>query len=137
MGFVVSGKGLRMDPDKAKAIVDWPRPKSRKEVQQSLGLWNFYRRFIHNFSGIVSPITDLLSQEVSFASGEAQEAAFLKMTILFTSGKTPILRHYDPKRPALLETDASDFAIAGILSQRFEDGKIHPIRFVSRKLNPA
>jgi hypothetical protein len=49
-----------MDPEKAKAIVDWPRPTSRKEVQQLLGLWNFYRRFIVNFSGIISPITDLL-----------------------------------------------------------------------------
>jgi len=57
--------------------------------------------------------------------------------ILFTSGKTLILKHYDPDRPALLETDASDFAIAGILSQKFKDGKIHPVRFVSRKLSPA
>jgi len=69
--------------------------------------------------------------------GEAQEAAFLKIVILFTSGKTPILNHYDPDRPALLETDASDCAIAGILSQKFEDGKIHPVRFVSRKLTSA
>jgi len=76
---------------------------------------------MHNFSGIVSPITDLLRQEVVVVWGEAQEAAFLKITILFTSGKTPILRHYDPDRLALLEPDASDFAIAGILSQKFED----------------
>ena len=102
-----------------------------------LGLWNFYRRFIHNFSGIVSPITDLLRQEVNFVWGEAQEAAFLKITIMFTLGTTPILRHYDPERPALLETDASDIAIARILSQKFEDGRIHPVRFVSSKLNPA
>jgi hypothetical protein len=116
LGFIVNGKGLSMDPEKAKVIVDWPRRTSRKEVQQMLGLWNFYRRFIHNFSAIVSPITDLLQQDVKFKWGEAQEAAFLKITILFVSGKTPILRHYDPDRPALLETDASDFAIAAILS---------------------
>jgi hypothetical protein len=63
--------------------------------------------------------------------------AFLKISILFTSGKTPILRHYDPDRPALLETDASDFTIAGILSRQLEDGKIHPVRFVWTKSNPA
>jgi len=137
LGFIVSGSGLKMDPEKAKAIVNWPRPTTRKEVQQLLGLWNFYPRFIHNFSGVVSPITDLLRQDVAFVWGQAQEAAFLKIVILFTSGKTPILKHYDPDRPALLETDASDFAIAGILSQKFEDGKIHPVRFVSRKLSPA
>jgi transposase InsO family protein len=137
LGFIVSGVGLEMDPEKAKAIVDWPRPTSRKEVQQLLGLWNFYRRFIQNFSGIISPISDLLRQDFKFEWVDTQEAAFLKITILFASGKTPILRHYDPDRPALLETDASDFAIAGILSQKFEDGKIHPVRFTSRKLSPA
>jgi len=126
-----------MDPDKAKAIVDWPRPISRKEVQEILSLWNFYRRCIHNFSAIVSPITDLLRPDVKFQWGEAQEAAFLKITILFISGKIPILRHYDPDRPALLETDASDFAITGILSQKFEDGKIYLVQFVSRKLTAA
>jgi hypothetical protein len=127
VGFMISGSGLRMDPDKAEAITDWPRPTTRKGVQLLLGLCNFYRRFIHNFSAIVSPITDLLRQDTKFEWGEAQEAAFLKVTILFTSGKTPILRHYDPDTPVLLETDASDFAIAGILSQKFEDGKIHPV----------
>jgi len=138
LGFLVSGKGLRMDPEKAKSIVDWPRPTNRKEVQQILGLWNFYRRFIPGYAEIVSPITDLLrGTETTFQWGKAQEAAFLKIVILFTSGKTSILRHYDPDRAALVETDASDFAIAGILSQKFEDGKLHPVSFISRKLSPA
>lgn len=72
-----------------------------------------------------------------FHWGEAQEAAFLKITMLFTSGKTPILWHYDPDQPALLETDASDFAIAEVLSQKFEHDRLWPIGFVSRKLSPA
>jgi len=79
----------------------------------------------------------LLRQDVKFEWGEAQDAAFLKIVILFTSGKTPTLKHYDPDRPALLETDASNFAISSILSQKFEDGKIQPVQFVSRRHNPA
>jgi hypothetical protein len=39
LGFLVSGAGLRMDPEKAKPIVNWPRPTDKKEVQQLLGLW--------------------------------------------------------------------------------------------------
>jgi hypothetical protein len=50
LGFMVSGSGLRMDPGKARAIVDWLGPTSSKELQQLLGMWNFYQRFIHNFS---------------------------------------------------------------------------------------
>jgi hypothetical protein len=89
--FVVSGSGLRMDPQKARVIVDWAKPTSRREVQQLLGVWNFYRRFIHNFSLIVSPIMDLLRQDGEFFWGVAQEAACLKIAILFTSGKHQLL----------------------------------------------
>jgi hypothetical protein len=79
----------------------------------------------------VAPITDLLKgngKDLSF--GSAQEAAFLKIVVLFTSGYTPILRHFDQERPALIETDASDFAIGAVLSQKFEDGNIHPCAFL-------
>jgi len=58
LGFIVCRTGPQLGPDKAKAIVDWPRPTSRKEVQQLLGFWNFYQRCSHNYSAIVSPITD-------------------------------------------------------------------------------
>jgi hypothetical protein len=87
-----------MDPDKAKAITDWPRPTNRKEVQPLLGLLNFYRRFIRNFSGIVAPITNFLRNDTPFEWTKCQEAAFLKITISFISGNTPILRHYDSDR---------------------------------------
>jgi len=138
LGFIVNGKELKMDPKKAEDIVNWPRPTNQEEVQQLLGLWNFYRRFIPNFAGIVAPITDLLRGDgKNFVFGDAQEAAFLKITVLFTSGATPIMRHFDQNRPAMIETDASDFAIGAILSQKFEDGKIHPVSFLSRKMSDA
>ena len=66
----------------------------------------------------MSPITNLLrGPDKGIIWGAAQEASFLKITILFTSAKTPILLHYDPNRPALVGTDASDIAITGILSR--------------------
>jgi len=60
LGFLVSGTGPKIDPEKSKAIVDWPRPTNQKEVQQLLGLWNFYQRFVSGYAVLVSPITDLL-----------------------------------------------------------------------------
>jgi hypothetical protein len=66
----------------------------------------------------VAPITDLLKGDgKNFKFGDEQEAAFLKITVLFTSGATPIMRHFDQDRPTMIETDASDFAIGAILSQ--------------------
>jgi len=138
LGFIVSGKTIQMDPAKAQDIVDWPKPKNQKEVQQILELWNFYRRFIPNYAQIVAPITDLLRGDgKNFHFAEAQEAAFHKIVVLFTSGNTPILRHFDQDRPAMIETDASDFAIGAVLSQKFEDGKIHQCAFLSRKMSPV
>jgi hypothetical protein len=96
LGFIVNGEELKTDPKKAEDIVNWPRPTNQKEVQQLLGLWNFYRRFIPNYAGIVAPITDLLrGNGKDFVFGDTQEAAFLKITVLFTSGATPIMRHFD------------------------------------------
>jgi len=138
LGSMVSGTGLRMDPQGSKATVDWPRPTNQKEVQHLLGLWNFYQRLIPRYAAIVSPITDSLrGPDESILWKEPQEAALLKIIILFTSGKTPILGHYDRNRPALMETAASDFAIAGILSKKFKHGKLHPVSFISGKLLPA
>jgi hypothetical protein len=117
LGFMVSRSGLRMNPDKAKAIVQWPRPTNVKEVQQLLRLRNFYHRFVPGYAAIVAPITDLLggkTKDINWA--DAQEAAFHKITILFTSGKTPILRHHNPNRPALVETDAPD--LLGVLPKQ-------------------
>jgi len=138
LGFIVSGQSIRMDPAKAQDIVDWPRPNNQKEVQQILGLWNFYRRFIPNYAQIVAPITDLLKGNgTDFTFSDAQEIAFLQILVLFTSGNTPILWHLDQDRAALIDTDASDFAIGAVLSQKFEDVKIHLCPFLSRKLSPA
>jgi len=49
-----------MVPKKAKAIVDWPRPNTMKEVQQLRGLWNFYLQVVQGYAAIVMPITNLL-----------------------------------------------------------------------------
>jgi hypothetical protein len=72
-----------------------------------------------------------------FHFGDTQEAAFLKIVVLFTSGNTPILRHFDQERPAMIEKDELDFTIVAGLSQKLEDRKIHPCAFLPRKLSPA
>jgi len=85
-----------MHPDEAKAIFTCPHPTNGKEVQDLLCLWKFCRRFVPGYAAIVSPITDFLrGKEKDILWDNLPEAAFLKITVWVTSGKTPILRQYD------------------------------------------
>ena len=141
LGFIVDTDGIKMDPSRVSAIKDWPAPSSVRELQVFLGFANFYRRFVTHYSKIVAPMTDLLKGGgADFAWGDRQRKAFDEIKAAFT--QAPILRHFDPTLPIFVETDASGFAIAVIISQPFtaeglSKGARHPIAFWSRKLSPA
>lgn len=60
LGYNVLERGVSMHEGKVDAITNWPTPNTIKDLQKFLGFANFYCRFIHNFSGIVSPFTSAL-----------------------------------------------------------------------------
>lgn len=134
LGFIVYPGGVKMDPRKVQDITAWPTPKNLHELRSFLGFANFYRRFIKDYSAVVHPLTSLTKNDTPYIWGTAQEMAFDKLKAAFTSAT--LLRHFEPEREIILETDASDYALAGILSQKFDNGLIHPIAFFSRKMTP-
>lgn len=135
LGYIVSQDGLKMDPSKVNTVLDWPIPHHIKAVQSFLGFANFYRRFIRNYSRIVSPLTALTKKDTPFLWTDQCQKAFDELKQRFVSA--PILRHFDPKANTILETDASDYAVGTILSQIGPDNVLHPIAFDSRKFLPA
>jgi len=134
LGLIISRGSIKMDPAKIEAIVEWEVPHNVQEVQSFVGFANFYRRFIENFSDIVSPLTNLTRKGVQFEWLEDCARAFQRLKEAFTSA--PILKHFDPDLPCRVETDASDFASGGILSQLHE-GSWLPVAYFSRRHLPA
>lgn len=118
---------MKTDPAKIQAVVQWPIPTSRSLLQRFLGFANFYRHFIRNYSQVAAPLTQLTSSKLPFIWGPEAGAAFSKLNELFTSA--PILIHPDPKKPFIVEVDASDVGVGAVLSQRSGTAsKLHPSR---------
>ncbi|XP_042320340.1 uncharacterized protein LOC121929090 [Sceloporus undulatus] len=120
---------------KVEVIQDWPRPKSRKQVQSFLGLSGYYRRFVPHYSQIAAPLTDLTGSKkpkiVKWTEG-CQEA-FDTLKRALTSD--PVLMAPDFDKPFTIATDASDRGIGAVLMQEGPDGFLHPVLFLSKKLS--
>jgi hypothetical protein len=135
LGFLVSADHISMDHGRVKTVLDWKEPANLKEMQSFLGFANFYRRFIKGFSRIALPLTELTKQSSPYEWTPAAQEAFDTLKQAFTS--YPVLIQPDFSKPFILETDASGFALAAILSQYGPDNRLHPVAFFSRKMNPA
>lgn len=141
LGFIISDQGVSMDPRRVADIVSWEVPQTYRDIQVFLGFCNFYRRFIRNYSQIALPLTSLLKGSVDGKKpgkvnlNLVERIAFRRLIAAFQSA--PLLRHFDPLKPIRIETDASNGAMAGILSQPDELGAWHLVAIWSRKFSGA
>ncbi|KAK2905716.1 hypothetical protein Q8A73_009659 [Channa argus] len=118
LGFIIGEGEVRPDPEKTRAVTEWPRPGTRKQLQRFLGFTNFYRRFIKNYSTVAAPLTKLTSPVAPFHWTEKAEGAFTRLNELFTS--PPILSQPDTSRQFIVEVDASEIGVGAVLSERSE-----------------
>lgn len=136
LGFVIeAGKGLRMDPEKVRAISEWQAPTSVKGVRGFLGFANFYRRFIQGFSDIARPLTELTQKDRQFKWTPGADEAFHQLKRIFVSA--PVLAQFDFDRQTRIETDSSGWCIGGTLQQLNDEGIWVPCAFFSKKNNSA
>ena len=114
---------------KVKTIQEWPELKKIKDTQFFLGFANFYRRFIFNYSDIVIPLTRLTRKNTPWNFDKCR-VVFNTLKQAFISAS--ILTYWVPDIQLVVETDASDYALAAILSIMTKDNEIHPIAFHSQ-----
>ncbi|KAF8750267.1 hypothetical protein RHS01_09459 [Rhizoctonia solani] len=135
LGIIVSDKGFSLDKLKIQAVQDWPVPTKVKEVQSFLGFANFLCCFVANFSHVARPLHNLVKKNTPWKWDIREQEAFQGLKDAITNA--PVLCHADPSKPYFLETDASGAALGSILSQRQEDGRLHPLGFLSESFKGA
>ena len=134
LGIIVSKDSVKMDPAKVRAIIEWPTPKCKKEVQQFLGFINFYWWFCKGHAKVAKPLSKL-TRNLEWQWGPEQQKAFeqLKRKIAYEV----TLAIPNQKGQFRMETNASDFAVATILSQMQDNNIWRPVAFFSKAMNPA
>ena len=135
LGHVISSEGLSPNPKQVAAVTNYPQPQSLTQVRQFLGLTSYYRRFIGQFAKIAAPLHNLTRKDVSWKWNEECQQAFecLKQKLV----QAPILAYPNFERDFVLETDASVKGIGAVLSQKLDDGRLHPVAYASRSLSVA
>ncbi|GFR91454.1 polyprotein [Elysia marginata] len=133
LGHTVSEGKVQPDNEKTQKITDLKQPTTKKEVKRVLGLLEYYRRFVPNYSQIAQPLTDLTrkAQPNKVKWTEECQNSLERLKGVLTS--QPVLRVPNLDKPFVVQTDASNKAIAGVLLQEHH-GTLLPCHYVSRKL---
>ena len=155
LGFVISSEGIKPDPDKIKALIEYPVPKTVREVKAFLGFCGFYRRMVPNFAIIAKPLYAVtegyipskgrrgrkprtekeilnLTSDISHRWGELEQNAFEKLIGALT--QEPVIGVADKDLPFELRCDSSGYGIGSILIQE-QQGETKVISYASRTLN--
>ncbi|MBW0555796.1 hypothetical protein O181_095511 [Austropuccinia psidii MF-1] len=122
VGYIVSSEGLTMDQAKVQQILNWPPSRNLKALQSFLGFANFYHHCIKNYSKKIKSITSFLKTDSCFPLNEEALSEFH--------------HQLNPSLPAIVEIDASNYALRAALSQVSDSGK-HAIAFNSGNPIPA
>ena len=134
LGHVVGRDGLQCDPRKIEDVKGWRVPDCLKNVRQFLGFVGYYRRFIPNFADLAEPLVALTGKDVPFVWRPACEVSFAELRDAMS--QAPILAFPTESGYYVLDTDASNVGLGGVLSQ-IQNGVECFIAYCSRALRPS
>ena len=127
LGYIVSAKGIRVDPVKIEVFMNWKPSRNVTEVISFLGLAGYYRRFVQGFSVIASSLTRLLQKGVKFEWDDKCQSSFERLKEILV--EAPVLIQPTLGRDYTIYSDASRIGLGCVLMQ---DGKV--VAYASRQL---
>ena len=136
LGHRVGDGNILTQDDKVDKVMKADRPRTKTQVRSLLGLAGYYRKYIQNYSSVVTPLINLTKkgQPNQVIWTDETETAFKELKTRLCD--RPILRLPDFDRDFILRTDASDTGLGAILLQTY-DGTDFPVAYASKKLSPA
>ena len=136
VGQRVGSDRIQLHEALVQAIIEYPRPQTKKQVRSFLGLVGYYRKLIPNFSDQAAVLTDLTKKRspsnIQWSTNHKLAFQELKSAIQ----NPPVLRPPNWKEEFILQVDASNRGLGAISSQNDQNGEEHPIAYASRKLQP-
>ena len=120
LGHIVSRDGLKMSEGRKEAVMAVPFPRNTRELRRFLGMCNYMRMFIRQYSLLAKP----LSSQVNIPATEWPRKT---MATAFEALKTAVaeqlsLAHLDYTVPIVLQTDASTLGVGAALINRYPEG---------------
>jgi hypothetical protein len=132
LGHIISKDGIKPDPEKVQAVVNWDEPTNQTQVRGFLGMTTYFKRYIKGYAKIAAPLMELTKDvyKHNFRMTEAARKAFQKLKDLLVNA--PLLKVPDFEKPFTLITDASNVGLGGVLLQGNQ-----PCAFESKKFTAA
>ena len=136
LGHIIAPGELRVANKTTENVKLLDPPTTKTEVRSFLGMCNVYRRFIKDFATIARPLTSLTKKEVAErwqVLTEEQMHSFETLKEKLVS--PPVLALPRPDLPYIVETDANDYQVGCVLSQKYPDGTVKPLGYFSKTLS--
>ena len=134
LGRTVSREGVAITNDHVECVLRWPVPRDQHEIERLLGFVNYHRDFLPSLASTLAPLYALTKKGIAFDWTEECQAAFQKVKDLLVHA--PVLAYPNNDDPYVLDTDASNIAVAAALYQ-VQQGQERAISFASLSLTPA
>ncbi|XP_028672669.1 uncharacterized protein K02A2.6-like [Erpetoichthys calabaricus] len=128
IGHRLTSEGLKIDPEKVRAILEMPRPSDVKGLQRLLGMVNYLSKFCAHLSDTCDTLRQLTHKDVIWERTEVQEDAFNKLKQTIASA--PVLKYYNPEDDLVLQCDSSETGLGAALLQAGQ-----PVAYSSRALS--
>ena len=133
LGVVIEPNRIEMEKKKVDGVLSWPEPRNVKDVRKFLGLANYYRRFIKDFTQVARPMNMLMRKDIKWKWRREQQKTFNELKRIFTTRL--VLAAPDLDKEFRVEADALNYTTREVLLIKCSNEIWRPVAFIFKSLS--